>query len=171
MNKKNESEKSVKFVTPPNMLRTKVGSGGLSEQILRQAEKLLENNSIEFEPIAKMYLEDLYKAIDRAYRSTSLDYEETLQEISYPLVQLRANGKMFRYNLLTKMAEKALHFLKYIKEFDDKSLEIIQAFHTSMNVVVSGKIKGDGGAEGDELLNTLIAASDKYHAKSKNKKK
>lgn len=160
---KNKKSKKVKFVTPPNMLKTKVGSGGLSDKILDQAQKLLENNSIDFRPIAEMYLNSLQKGIERASYSTGFGSDDdVITDISYPILQLRANGKMFKYTLITKMAEQFLEFLNSINRIDAKAIEIMQAFHTSMNVVVQGEITGDGGLEGQELQETLRDACDKY---------
>mgnify|MGYP006280734923 CR=1 FL=1 len=161
--KTKKSSKKAKFVEPPNLLKKKVGSGGLSEKILNQAQKLLENNSIEFAPIAEMYLASLLKAIDRASYSTGRTHDEVINELVYPVQQLRANGDMFDYTLITIMAKNLIHFLNTVDQIDGKVLEITQAFHTSMNVVVHGKIRGDGGDEGRELLETLQDACDRYY--------
>ena len=164
--KRKKANPKAKFVKPPNVLKTKVGSGGLSELVLDRAQKLLENNSIEFEPIAEMYLASLSKAIDRASYSTCFGSDEdVINDVSYPVLQLSANGKMFNYQLITVMCEKFIEFLNTIDKVDGKVLEIMQAFHTSINVVVHGKIKGDGGEEGRELLATLQNACDRYIAK------
>ena len=37
--------RNAEFIKPPNMLKTKVGTGGLSEEILSRAQDLLENNT------------------------------------------------------------------------------------------------------------------------------
>ena len=50
----------------PNTLKAKVGSGGLSEDILNKAQALLENNTVDFQPLAEMYLTALMKGIDIA---------------------------------------------------------------------------------------------------------
>lgn len=163
MTNENKKKRKPKFITPPNMLKTKVGNGGLSDQILDKAQKLLENNSIDFRPIAEMYLNNFQKAIERASYSSSLEADEDVfSDISYPILQLKANGKMFRYKLITKMAEQFLLFLNSINQIDAKVIEIMQAFYTSMMVVVQGEITGDGGLEGQELQDTLQDACDKY---------
>ena len=163
MTNENKKKRKPKFISPPNMLKTKVGTGGLSDKILDKAQKLLENNSIDFRPIAEMYLNNFQKAIERASYSSSFEADEdVLSDISYPILQLRANGKMFRYKLITKMAEQFLQFLNSIDRIDAKVIEIMQAFHTSMMVVVQGEITGDGGLEGQELQETLQDACDKY---------
>ena len=161
-----DKQPKARFLKPPNLLKTKVGSGGLSERVLDKAQKLLENNSIEFEPIAEMYLDTLLKAIDKAsYSSGYTTDEDIIRGVYFPALQLRANGKMFKYTLITLMSEKFIEFLNMLDKVDGKVLEIMQAFHTSIQVVVHGQIKGDGGSEGQELLDTLQDACDRYFEK------
>ena len=40
------------FIKPINILRSKVGYGGMDEDILSKAQALLENNSVDFLPMA-----------------------------------------------------------------------------------------------------------------------
>ena len=60
--------KKARFYNPPNTLKEKVGTGGLAKDILDQAQKLLEENNIDFEPIALIYMDALRRGLDRAYK-------------------------------------------------------------------------------------------------------
>ena len=51
--------RKAEFIKPPNILKAKVGSGGLSEDILNKAQLLLENNTVDFQPLAEIYLNSL----------------------------------------------------------------------------------------------------------------
>lgn len=162
---KNSNAAKAEFINPPNMLKTKVGADGLNATVLDQAQKLLEKNSsmIDFRPIAEMYLNSLLKAIDKAtHEAGKRKDREILNDICEPVFYLKANGKMFGYKLITEMAEKFILFLNSIDRVDGKSLEIMHAFHTSMSAVVRGEIKGEGGVEGQNLMQTLQEACVKY---------
>ena len=62
-------KRRAEFIKPLNTLKQKVGSGGLSEDILNKAQALLENNTVDFLPLAEMYLEGLMKGIEKSPRN------------------------------------------------------------------------------------------------------
>jgi len=137
--------------------------GGLTEDILDQAQKLLEENTLDFCPLAMIYLENIWQAIDVARTGhKTKDTESMIASVLYPAMQLKANGGMFRYHLVTQMADKLIQFMEVIDELDSESLEIIMAFHGAIKVVIQGKIVGDGGENGEKLLSALTLACVKY---------
>ena len=159
--------RKAEFITPPNILKEKVGSGGLSEEILDLAQKLLEENTQDFVPLGSMYLDALMNGIDMAKGITpSEDPEAIIASMLYPAMQLKANGAMFHYQLITNIAEKLVQFLEVIPDPDIEAMEIILAFHTTMNAVLRGQIKGDGGDNGAKLLSALVNACQRYFDQS-----
>ena len=120
----------AEFIKVPNMLKAKVGSGGLSEEILNKAQKLLEEDSQDFAPLAEMYLDSLEHGIDiaKGFKSND-DTENVLALLIYPAMQLKANGGMFRYHLVTRVADKMIQFLEVIYEPDIEAVEIIPSNH------------------------------------------
>jgi hypothetical protein len=149
----------AEFIKPPNVLKQKAGSGGVSDAILDKAQKLLEENTLEFEPLGTMYLGALMGGIEKAKGySHANDVEEIMASMLYPAMQLKANGGMFRYNLVSEIADKLIHFLEVLEEPDIEAVEIILAFHTAITAIIQGRIKGDGGTDGAELLRALTDA-------------
>ncbi len=61
-----EPRRKAEFIMPPNTLKSKVGNGGLGDEIISKAQNLLENNVVDFQPLAEMYLNSLMKGIDAA---------------------------------------------------------------------------------------------------------
>ncbi len=55
----------------------------------------------------------------------------------YPAMQLKANGGMFRYPLITRISETLLQFLEVIAEPDQDAIEIVLAFHTTIQAVLT----------------------------------
>lgn len=155
---------------PPNIIKAKVGSGGLSDAIIERAQDLLENNSQDFAPLAEIYLEKLQKGIDYI---VSLDDPNMLKDesvvglIVFPAMQLKSNGGMFHYPLVTRVADCFLNFIEAVERTDPEILEIAQAFHTAVRVVVAGKIQGSGGVHGDALVMELNNACMRYIEKYK----
>lgn len=159
--------RKAEFIKPPNILKAKVGSGGLSEAILEKAQKLLETNTVDFQPLAEIYLGSLMKGIEFAKDSPHAeDSEYIIATMLYPGMQLKANGGMFHYPLVTSIADKLIQFLEVIERPDIEAVEIVLAFHTTMRAVVLGRIKGDGGRHGQELMRALHDACVRYFEKN-----
>lgn len=156
----------AEFIKPSNTLKQKVGNGGLSEDILDKAQELLEENTLEFEPLANMYLASLMNGIDMAKGFCAADdVEHVIASMLYPAMQLKANGGMFRYSLVSHISDKLIQFLEVIHEPDIEAVEIVLAFHTSITAIIQGKITGDGGENGEELTSALTSACMRYFEK------
>ena len=154
------------FIKPPNHLKEKVGTGGLSEDILNKAQALLENNTVDFLPLAEIYLNNLMTGIENAKNyQPNEDLELCISTMLYPAMQLKANGGMFHYPLVTHIADKLIQFLEVLETLDIAAVEIILAFHTTIRAVVLGRIKGDGGQHGKELIGALNEACMRYFEK------
>lgn len=163
----NKSQKrKAEFMTPPNIIKTKIGSGGVANEILDKAQKLLENNTVDFGPMAEIYLEKIMNGIKAVESSSYVDDSEYLISLMlYPAMQLKANGGMFHYQLVTIIANTMIEFLEVIEEPDEEALDVVRAFHTTIRAVVNGKIRGDGGAHGQELHDALVNACNRYFEK------
>ncbi|MAH04914.1 MAG: hypothetical protein VX740_00545 [Pseudomonadota bacterium] len=160
----------AEFIKPPNILKSKVGSGGLSQSILSKAQDLLENNTVDFRPLGEMYLNQLQEGIDLS--AIDLDSpeedrhgEKNIRQMLYPSMQLKANGGMFHYDLVTIIGDKLVQFLEVIERPDLEALEIVQAFHTTIRAVLLGQIQGSGGRYGNELVQALDDACYRYFIK------
>lgn len=166
-----QPRRKAEFYTPPNHLKLKVGNGGLTENILNKAQALLENNSVDFTPLAEMYLDAMMKGIEQARTpNASLNKETIISAILFPGMQLKANGGMFQYELVTHIADRFIQFMEVIDTVDNDALEIIIAFHTTIRAVILGRIKGDGGKRGEELMTALVEACHRYFEKETHSK-
>lgn len=161
-----QPRRNAEFFNPPNHLKLKVGTGGLTENILGKAQALLENNTVDFTPLAEMYLDAMMKGIEQARTpDPDLDKDTLIAAILFPGMQLKANGGMFQYHLVTHIADRFVQFMEVIETVDHEALEIIIAFHTTIRAVILGRIKGDGGKRGEELMTALVEACHRYFEK------
>jgi hypothetical protein len=111
MNIDKKQRKAV-FIKPLNTLRAKVGYGGLNDNILDKAQTVLENNSVDFLPMAEMYLSGMMQGIERAGNPAPGDDDETLiVGMSYPAMQLKANGGMFSYSLVSRIGDMLIELI------------------------------------------------------------
>jgi hypothetical protein len=151
------------FIKPVDSLRAKVGYGGLSENILDKAQALIENSTVDFQPMAELYLDTMMRGIEIAGRAENRDEREVaIGRIINSTMQLKANGGMFRYPLVTRISDKLIQFLEVIAVPDKDAVEIMMAYYTTIRAVLMARITGTGGKHGEDLLNALDAACLRY---------
>ena len=80
-------------------------------------------------------------------------------------MELKANGAMFEYPLISAVAGVLLNFLEVIPELNDDALDIVAVHRSTLNVIVTGKLRGGGGNDGAALLQELADACDRYFKK------
>ena len=155
--------RDAEYIAPPNNLKNKVGSGGISVDILEKAETILTENTVDFIPMAQKFLTHLHEGIVTSKNAlkdseNSKDAELLISAIVYPAMQLKANGTTFHYPLVTKISAKLVQFLEVIEDVDAKTLEVIDGFYTALKALISGRIRGEGGKSGQELYTALNQA-------------
>ncbi|MFP4098927.1 MAG: hypothetical protein ACLFP8_01780 [Alphaproteobacteria bacterium] len=169
-------KRKAKFFSPPNVLKAKAGSGGLNDAVLDRAQNLIENHTVDFAPLAEIYIKQMQDGInDASALGETTESEIFIENILMPCVQLKANGTMFHYPLVTRIADRFVQFMEVVERLDKETLDIAKAFLTALKAVVSGKIQSDGASHGDALVEELNAACMRYFEKHKkeieNKKK
>ncbi len=161
--------RKAEFIHPPHPLKAKVGTGGLDDKTIAKAQKLMESSAIDFAPLAETLLEALEQSIEKARKENRDDQEAIIATILYPAIQLKANGGLFNYPLVTEMAAKLVQFLEVIDEPDEKVLEIVEAFRTTLKAVIAGRVSGHGGDRGRELVQELDKTCYRYFDKKRKK--
>ncbi|MEZ0225475.1 MAG: hypothetical protein ACAH83_13040 [Alphaproteobacteria bacterium] len=159
--------RNAELLAPPNRLKMKVGSGGLDDAVLNKAQELLESNTIDFKPMALMLVDILHEAIADA-KSGSTRGEEAIQAMLYPAMQLKAQGSMFHYPLVSQIGEILVNFLETVPDTDKDVMDIVVHHKFAINAVLGSQIKGDGGKLGRELRDALLDACSRYYKRQKN---
>lgn len=159
-----EKKKKVRYIKPPNILKKKVGSGGVDEKILDKTQLYLEAVDLDFAPYALQFLETMRLQITRA-RQSQEDFIVLREALIMPVMQLKANGGMFRYPLLSDVADIALQFLDDITDINPDTLDVLDAHHNTILVIMKNGLKGHGGVNGKALVEELERACERYFAK------
>lgn len=159
------TEKKAKIIKVENILIKKAGFGEISENLITRSENLIINNNIDFKQIALPILSRLRLVINHA-KSHPEEIEVINQELINPVMELKANGSMFKYDLVGQLASVMLSFLEHIKQFNNDALEIIDAHEKTLTLIVAKEIKGDGGQLGKQLLSELEGACSRYYRKN-----
>lgn len=160
MSRTEESPK-VRFFRPPNIFKQKVGEGGIPPERLRKAQDFIESTQVDFRPFAEEYLEILEKTL-RDYEDNVLTSREAIDRMTVPIMQLKANGGMFRYDLVSEVADILLFFLEKMERLNADSLSIIRIHLSTLQSITGNSLTGAGGREGRALVNELERACDRY---------
>ena len=153
-------------IVPPNVLKKKVGSGGFDKKKIEKAQDLIEHNEIDFTPVALELLGDLQEIIENI-DSGELEGERAIEKLFFPAMQLRAQGGMFQYPLVSKICDVLINFMETVQAPDPDVMEIVSAHHRTLVAVMSKDMKGknfSGGAGGD-LCKALSDACNRYYKK------
>ena len=160
---KRGTDTTATILEPDKSLQVKTGTGKLDEDSIARGQSVIENNKIDFIPIAREFSDRLYKAILMA------ELDETKSRISldnlmFPLMQLKANGLVFKYDLISELSTIIMDFVENLQELDDDAIEIIRAYHTTLIHIINQEMEGNGGENGDHLFEELGGACDRYYA-------
>lgn len=153
----------TKIVKPKNTLKEKVGDGGFNQESIKKAQKTIEENVVDFKPIATRYLGEIKEALREA--DTKTDSDELYSILLDQLTQLRAQGSMFQYPAITLLTDTVVDLLDSLKRIDPTILEIIQAYEQSAMVLIAQEIKDDKNPVCQALVKELAIVCLKYKEK------
>jgi hypothetical protein len=154
----------TRIITPRHILREKIGSGGIDPIKLQHAQDYLDNNDVDFEPYAHEFLHRLDRAIAEA-RNVPTPDRTVINKIIRPIVDLKANGSMFKYKLLGEVAEILMNFLEEIQKLDKDAFNLLDVNYKTMHAIIKNRLTGDGGASGKALADELYQATRRYRKK------
>jgi hypothetical protein len=154
----------AKFHDPPNVLRQKVGYGGIDPERIAKAEDYIQTNKADFIPYAEKIAVKLGAAIKKA-RAGKQDDKVAIEVVIRIIMELKANGGMFRYMLMSEIAGIMLNFLENIPSLNEDVFEIMDANYDALNVIIKNRLSGSGGHEGRALADELYKACQRYYTK------
>jgi len=163
-----DSNMNVKIIKVENKLRKKVGFGSISETAISRSDSIIHNNSFDFKEIALPVLSKLRDTIVLA-KENPAQIGIIRQELIKPIMELKANGAMFKYDLVGTLASIMLSFLEHINQLSKDAIEIIEAHEKTLSLIIIKGIKGDGGTLGTQLVNELEGACGRYYRKNPDK--
>jgi hypothetical protein len=152
------------FTTPRNKLKEKLGEGGLPPETIKQGQAYLESNPVDFTPYAADLLHSLKNFMGGVYTNNHSS-DEILLYITKIIMQLKANGSMFHYQLLSMTSDVLLRFMEKAKTVDQDFIDIITVYTNILSVIVSKRLTGNGGHEGYTLTSELSNACERYNKK------
>lgn len=164
--RKQETKKKILASTS---LQNKTGYGHINKKAVEGSQSVLDNNTINFAPLAQKFLNELNRVLTETKTIKNEDnYTESVkQNITDPIMQLKANGIIFKYDLVGNLSKVALDFLENTVEMNEYVLEITEAYYNTTKHIISRNNKGNGGDIGKALETELQSACTRYqHARA-----
>lgn len=158
------SKKPPVFTHPDETLKQKVGDGGISADLIKKCQEYLDGNPVDFTPYAWRFLQRL-EAIRETIAAKKGDDTKTLLDIVNIVMQLKSNGSMFHYQLISMVSDVMLRFLEKVQTVDSDFLEIFDVYNKVLDIIINRKLTGNGGREGHVLTQELHGACMRYYAK------
>lgn len=149
-------EQKPQFIRPPNTLRAKVvegGPGAVNADVLEKAEQVIAGMADSYIEWAGEDIGRLSEALAALSRSGG-DMEK-LRPIFQIAHDMKGQGGSFGYQLITVIGDKLCRFVEALEKVDGAELEVIRIHVDSMQLVITKRIKGDGGTDGATLLKGL----------------
>jgi len=156
----------AELISPQKKLKEKAGSGGLDRKIIAKAQTQLESNTIDFKPIGLHLIRVIDEAI-RDIKSGKLQGKPAITRLLYPAMELKAQGTMFHYPLVTDISNTLINFLETVTEANDDVIDLVVGFKMAGQAILSKSLTGDGGAVGKELRTALTDAYTRFHKDKK----
>jgi hypothetical protein len=162
--KTKKSKKKAKFHNPANILKKKIGSGGLSPKQLEKAETIIQENKTDFVPFAQKILVRLEKATTDARKHKPAN-KAAINGIALPIMEMKSSAGMFKYSLVSEIASVVLDFLESIDELNDDGFTIVDVHYQTLEAIIRLKLSGSGGKQGKVMADELYAACRRYERK------
>ena len=156
----------AKITQASRTLQSKVGTGNVNEEVIKSAQKRMEEETSDFRPMATEFLKRLSKSIEDARGSENIS--DMKQDVTRCVMELKANAAMFGYPMVSDLASIILNFLEDLNSIDEHVLLIVEAHNQSIRVIIQAEMKGDGGPAGKAIHDELVAACDRYYRKIAN---
>lgn len=153
--------KKARTIKANRELQLKVGTGQVDERVVDAAQKVIEENTVDFAPVARPELDALQKALDEARKDMS-DGNAVLESLKAPIMNLKANAATFKYKFISDLTGTVLMFLENVSQPDKKILQIVDVLHKTILLSLAYNMQGDGGAHGKVLLEAFNKLCQKY---------
>jgi hypothetical protein len=157
----------ARVISASRVLQAKAGRGKIDDNKVRACQDALAQKTSDFKPVALEILDQLQAALQDAAQSDASDLDAHKAKLFRPIFDLKASAKMFKYDLITIMANIMVDFLERIKILDKDAVEIVSAHHKTLTLIVLKKMNGTGGDSGKALAKELQSACTRYFTKRK----
>jgi chemotaxis protein histidine kinase CheA len=134
-------EQPIEIFMPPNILKAKVGSGGLDLGALKRAEQAVEELKAEF---TNWIIEDVNRLAERRNAYEAKTNADTLGAMYRAAHDLKGQGKTFEFPLVARVASSLCKFTDEAGAGATLPISLIDAHVEAIKIIVRDNIKDPG---------------------------
>ncbi len=156
----------VEIIANPNPIPYKAKPlGKTADDMLKAADQRVGNLKNEFGSILRRDADAIVECFRKA-QAEPAKRDVHMQDGRKLAHELRGQGTTFGYPLITEICDSYCKFLDLVKTVDDSRMPLMKSHIDALRAVVGADIKGDGGAVGRELTQTLRQIREKLAAET-----
>ncbi len=152
-----DDEPKSEVIVPPDTLKKKVkigGPGAVDLEALERAEAVIADMTDTYLEWAAEDLAKIHAAVEEL-KAENKDREKALARIFQLSHDMKGQGGSFGYALMTILGGNLCSFIEKLEAAGPAEVEVIQLHIDAMDLVITKHMKGDGGKEGEQLLEGL----------------
>lgn len=163
MSDEDPAPSAPQIIRPPQTLQGKVDKGGpgaVDLDALAKAEEVIANLADDYLDWVREDFVRLEAAYDVLVSGNGDDAAnlEALFQIAH---DMKGQGGSFGYDLMTAIGDHMCRLLEKVDKAGPLEIQMVRLHIDAMRVVITKELKGDGGAEGRQLMMGLALVGDK----------
>ena len=151
-------------------LQLKIGTGTVDPKLIESMQKYLDNLKIDYEPIAKDYMDIIDKFLSEMPEN-NYDREYYLNEIMKPVMDMKATAGMFNEHVISNVSGTVLRLLENMHSLDDDMVSIVKAHNTIIRSALALNVNSMEDQRAQQLVMEIKKACKRYVDKMAAKKK
>lgn len=161
-----EGMPEVEYIPPSPALKQKAGSGGIPDHLIERGQSQINDNKVDFVPIADKYIKDIRALLQKIRDEKSSNKKKKLiQQIILSIMQLKAHGGMFNYPVITNISNYILRFVEGNENINEDLFKIIEAHNNTIELVTSQQVKKENDVRAIALTQELQGVIERYQKK------
>jgi hypothetical protein len=159
MAEKGQENGAYQLITPPNLLKAKVGKGGVARidpDLIKHAENVIGSMGDDFvETVSCEIMHVMQLAVDlETDRAKATEILKNVRRVAH---DLRGQGATYGYDLISDVSECLFRYTDRLSSAAELNPDVLRAHADAMRAVIKNEVKGDGGAVGINLVASLDA--------------
>ncbi len=150
---------AYQMITPPNLLKAKVGKGGdggIDPDLIKQAEDLVGSMGGEFTESVSQEISHVME-LALSLETNPAKATDILQDVRRVAHDLRGQGATYGYDLISDVSECLFRYADCLTDAADLNPDVLRAHADAMRAIIMNEVKGDGGEVGTDLVSSLDA--------------
>lgn len=158
--------KKARKIPASRELQARIGTGSINEDAVDRAQNVIESNQVDFAPMAKAELENVENVLKRV-KGGEVESQTAIQEVSLPIMNLKANAATFNYPVISSVAGTVLSLLEEFDTFNKDLVTVVDNMHKAILVALMQNMRGEPGDAGKMLVNEFRQVCKAYLLKAK----